>query len=84
MPRKLPVRPRAVKSRRTGISVICSGTTSRPTTTRKSHWRPGNSSQAKAKAAKAAIRMGMAVAGMATKRLFTKLWAMLLVVSTRW
>jgi hypothetical protein len=70
--------------RKTGISVICSGTTSSPTTIRKSRFRPGNGIQAKANAAKAAIRIGITVAGTVTKRLFRKLWAMLLVVRTRW
>jgi hypothetical protein len=54
------------------MSDICNGTTSRPTTTMKSHLRPGNSIQLKAYAAKAAIRIGMKVAGIVTLKVLRK------------
>ena len=64
--------PHAAKSFRIGMSVACSGTTSRPTTTTNRMFRPGNSIQLNAYAANAATNNGITVAGMLMKRLFRK------------
>ncbi len=53
------------------MSVVWSGTTSSPTTTTNSRFRPGKFIQLKAYAAKAATRIGMIVAGIVMKRLLT-------------
>jgi hypothetical protein len=55
-----------------GIKAICNGTTSKATTMMKNTLRPGNFIQAKPYAAKAAIRIGMMVAGTVTVILFRK------------
>ena len=52
--------------RSNGINDICNGTTSNATTTTNSHLRPGKFIQLNAYAAKAAIRIGMNVAGIVT------------------
>ena len=59
-----------VYSRRIGIRAICSGTTSRPTTTTNITYRPLNSIHENAYAAKAAIVIGMTVDGIVTAKLF--------------
>ena len=56
--------------RRIGISAIWSGTTSSPTTTTNSTYRPGNSIHENAYAANAAIVIGITVDGIVTARLF--------------
>ena len=58
--------------RRIGISDICKGTTRRPTTTTNRMYRPRNSIQQNAYAAKAAMVIGMTVEGIVTARLFRK------------
>ncbi len=55
---------------RIGISAICSGTTSSPTTITNRTYRPLKSIQANAYAANAAIVIGMTVEGIVTARLF--------------
>ena len=59
-----------VYSRRIGISAICNGTTSSPTTITNRTYRPWNSIQANAYAANAAIVIGITVEGIVTARLF--------------
>jgi hypothetical protein len=53
------------------MSVVCSGTTSRPTIATKRMFRPGKFIQLNAYAANAATRIGITVAGMVMKRLLT-------------
>jgi hypothetical protein len=64
--------PRSANSRRIGIRVVCSGTTSRPTMKMKKRLRPGKFIQLNAYAANAATRTGMIVAGIVMNRLLTK------------
>ena len=61
----LPI-PMPKCSRRGGISANCNGTTNKATTKAISNVSPGNSIYASAYAAKAAITIGMIVAGMVT------------------
>ena len=56
--------------RRIGISAICSGTTSSPTTITNRTYRPRNSIHENAYAANAAMVIGITVDGIATARLF--------------
>ena len=51
------------------MSVVWSGTTSRPTTTTNSRFRPGKFIQLNAYAANAATKIGMIVAGIVMNRL---------------
>ena len=60
------------------MSVVCSGTTSRPTTITNRTFRPGKVIQAKAYAANAATRTGMIVAGIVMNRLLMNAGPMLL------
>lgn len=59
----VPNSPSSPKSLATGSSPICTGTTNRATTTRKTASRPGKSSQAKAYPASAARTTTSTVAG---------------------
>src|SRR3989441_2139478 len=65
-----------------GMNVSCSGTASSPTRARKIQLRPQNFIRAKAYAAKAAIAVGMSVAGIAIMKLLKKLGARALAPST--
>ena len=62
------------------MNVVCSGMTSRPTTTTNRMFRPGKLIQAKAYAAKAATKIGMIVAGIVMNRLLTNAGADALLV----
>ena len=80
--RNEPAMPAFLNSDRIGMSVVWSGTTSRPTTITNSTFRPGKVIQAKAYAANAATRTGMIVAGIVMNRLLMNAGPMLLSART--
>ncbi len=75
--------PMLPKSSETGISATWTGTTSSPTTTRKSQSRPGNSSQAKAYPAKEPRTSTSRVAGTAIANVFRREPVMVSLASSR-
>lgn len=78
---KIPMVP---KSSETGISATCTGTTSRPTTTRNHQSRPGNSIQAKAYPASEPITTTRNVVGTVISTVLSSESVMTELSSRRW